>query len=192
MSTQEITVVIVPGLRGHVEEHWQTLLAAKLPKVRIVPTTYRDKTNLDDRVEALDAVLDGIEGAVMIVAHSAGVLTTVHWAARYDRPVAGALLATPPDLVSPLPAEYPSLTELAEKGWLPVPRTRLPFPSIVAASTNDAIGDYGRVGAMAAGWGSRFVNVGAVGHLNPASGYGQWPWAEELLLDLGVELGAVV
>jgi predicted alpha/beta hydrolase family esterase len=27
-------------------------------------------------------------------------------------------------------------------------------------------------------WGSEVVNVGAVGHLNPAAGYGEWPDAE--------------
>ena len=46
---------------------------------------------------------------VTIVAHSAGVLTTVHWARQHDLPVRGALLATPPDLARPLPPEYPSL-----------------------------------------------------------------------------------
>ena len=30
--TTATTVLIVPGLREHVPEHWQTLLAAKLPR----------------------------------------------------------------------------------------------------------------------------------------------------------------
>jgi len=34
-------------------------------------------------------------------------------------------------------------------------------------------------------WGSRIVNVGAVGHLNPASGYGEWPRALEFIRELG-------
>ena len=33
----DATVVLVPGLRGHVEDHWQTRLAASLPEVRMVP-----------------------------------------------------------------------------------------------------------------------------------------------------------
>ena len=32
----EVTVLIVPGLRDHVAEHWQTLLAGRLPRVRVV------------------------------------------------------------------------------------------------------------------------------------------------------------
>ena len=59
---------------------------------------------------------------------------------------------------------------LLENGWLPTPRVRLPFPSIVAASTNDPLARYERVASLAAAWGSRLVNVGAVGHLNPAAG----------------------
>ena len=30
------TVVLVPGLRGHVEDHWQTRLAAAMPEARMV------------------------------------------------------------------------------------------------------------------------------------------------------------
>ena len=33
---REATALIVPGLRGHVPEHWQTLLASRLPRVRTV------------------------------------------------------------------------------------------------------------------------------------------------------------
>ena len=33
----DATVVLVPGLRGHVEDHWQTRLAASLPGARTVP-----------------------------------------------------------------------------------------------------------------------------------------------------------
>ena len=73
---------------------------------------------------------------------------------------------------------------LRANGWLPTPRARLPFPSIVAASTNDPLGRYDRVAELAAAWGSRLVDVGAVGHLNPAAGYGEWPRAEEFIREL--------
>jgi hypothetical protein len=33
----DATVVLVPGLRGHVEDHWQTRLAASPPGARTVP-----------------------------------------------------------------------------------------------------------------------------------------------------------
>jgi len=175
------TTVIVPGLRGHVDDHWQTRLAARLPGAVVVPSFHRDKRDLTGRVADLNRVILDAGAPVTIVAHSAGVLTTVHWARRHDLPVRGALLATPPDLGRPLPPEYPTLRELAQSGWLPIPLGRLRFPSIVAASTNDALGDFDRVRDLASLWGSRFIDIGPVGHLNPASGYGEWPGAVALL-----------
>jgi predicted alpha/beta hydrolase family esterase len=185
MRREPHTTVIVPGLRGHVEDHWQTRLAARLPGAVVVPSLDRDKRDLAGRVADLNQVVLEAGAPVTIVAHSAGVLTTVHWARKHDLPVHGALLATPPDLARPLPAEYPSLEELDESGWLPIPRERLRFPSILAASTDDALGDVDRVRALADAWGSRFIDIGPVGHLNPASGYGEWPGAEALLDVLG-------
>ena len=67
---------------------------------------------------------------------------------------------------------------------MPLPRGRLPFPSIVAASRNDPMSEPRRIAALARDWGSRLVDVGPVGHLNPAAGYGWWPQAETLLLEL--------
>ena len=85
----------------------------------------------------------------MLVAHSAGVMITVHWAHAARRPIKGALLAAPPDFESPLPEGYPTQDVLLDNGWLPTPRARLPFPSIVAASTNDPLARLERVASLA-------------------------------------------
>lgn len=178
------TILIVPGLRDHVPEHWQTLLEQKLPNAKSVPRMERDKLSCAAWVAKLDESLAAIDSSVILVAHSAGVMIAVHWAARHRRPIEGALLATPPDFESPLPEGYPTQEVLRQNGWLPTPRTRLPFPSIVAASANDPLGRFERVEALAQAWGSRIVTLGNVGHLNPASGYGEWPRAEEFIRDL--------
>ena len=86
----------------------------------------------------------------MIVAHSGGCIMVAHWALQTRRPVLGALLATPPDFERPMPEGYPTLAELRAGGWLPVPRGRLPFPSIVAASRNDPLGSFERVAGTGA------------------------------------------
>ena len=59
-----------------------------------------------------------------------------------------------------------------------VPDTAQPAarsPAIVAASTNDPLCRYDRAATLAQHWGARLVDVGPVGHLNPAAGYGYWP-----------------
>jgi len=178
------TIVIVPGLRDHVPEHWQTLLEQRLSNAVSVPRMADDKLSCAAWVAQLDRTLASIEGPVVLVAHSAGVMITVHWAKQHDRPIHGALLAAPADLESPLPEGYPAQDVLRANGWLPTPRGRLPFPSIVAASTNDPLGRYERVAELAAAWGSRLVDVGAVGHLNPAAGYGEWAPAETFIAEL--------
>jgi len=182
------TVLIVPGLRDPMDAHWQTLLAARLAargrKVRCVPPMGRADLDCATRVDAIEREAQAIEGPLILVAHSGGCVMVAHWAHGTTRAVHGALLAAPPDFHRPMPAGYPTVEELRAGGWLPVPRRTLPFPSIVAASRNDPLADYGRVTELARDWGCRLVDLGEVGHLNPASGFGEWPRAELLIAEL--------
>jgi predicted alpha/beta hydrolase family esterase len=180
----DATVLIVPGLRDHAPGHWQTLLAARTPHAVSVSPMGRDNVDLDTRLDAIEAAANAVEGPLIVVAHSAGCIMVAHWAGRTKRPVDGALLAVPPDLESPMPAGYPTIGALEAAGWFPVPREPLRFPSIVAASVDDPLGRFERVSALSHAWGSRLVNLGAVGHLNPASGYGDWPRADEFITEL--------
>lgn len=186
-TSQHATILMIPGLRDHVEAHWQTLLARKLSSRRnvvCVPPLVADKLSCAARVSAIQQTLETIEGPVLAVAHSAGVIMLVHWARQHKRELVGALLAAPPDFEHPLPAGYPSLSALQANGWLPVPQQQLPFRSLVAASTNDPLAGLARVTRMARDWGSELLNVGALGHINPASGFGEWPLAEQLIESL--------
>jgi predicted alpha/beta hydrolase family esterase len=180
----DATVLIVPGLRGHVAEHWQTLLAAQLRRVATVPPLGREDLDCAARVAAIERAAGAVEGPLILVAHSGGVILTVHWAKQTRRTVHGALLATPPDLEEPMPDGYPTIDALTASGWLPVPRDTLPFPSIVAASRNDPLARFERAAGLASAWGSRLVDIGYVGHLNPASGFGEWPQAQRIIQEL--------
>lgn len=176
------TVLIVPGLRDHVEGHWQTLLASDLTlagkPVVSVPPMGREDLDCAARVAAIDAAARSIDGPLIIVAHSGGCVMVAHWARQTARAVQGALLATPPDFERPLPDGYPTLAALRAGGWLPVPRAPLPFDSLVIASRNDPLAGFERTAELAWCWNSRLVDMGHVGHLNPASGHGRWPLAE--------------
>jgi serine hydrolase len=190
MSAREATVLIVPGLRDHVSQHWQTLLALRLPRVRTVVPMGRSNLDCRERVVAIEETAASIDGPIIVVAHSGGVIATLHWARQTQRQLRGALLATPADFDLPMPEGYPSMGALDAAGWLPVPRDALPFRSIVAASRNDPLARYERVAEFAWSWGSKLVDLGEVGHLNPASGYGDWPQADSLIRELEISASA--
>ena len=186
MTTREATVLIVPGLRDHVPQHWQTLLASRLPRVRTVAPMGRGNLDCLKRIGAIEEEAAKIDGPIIVVAHSGGVIATLHWARVTQRPLRGALLATPADFDQPMPEGYPLRGALEAGGWLPVPRNTLPFRSIVAASRNDPLAGYERVAEFARSWGSKLVDLGEVGHLNPASGYGDWPQADSMIRELEI------
>jgi predicted alpha/beta hydrolase family esterase len=119
-------------LKPVVEAHWQTHLAGRLAKVRVVPPMGRANLVCTVRVEAIEYALSLIDGPVAVAAHSVGCVVMAHWAGvtRQAHRVVACLLATPPDFDRPMPAG----------GWLPVPRARPPFCSLVAASRNDPLG----------------------------------------------------
>ncbi len=177
------TVLIVPGLRDHVPQHWQTLLAQELPESRSVPPMGRTDLDCAARGRALEEAVAAIDGPVLLVAHSGGCIMVAHWAMQTRRAsqVHAAMLATPPDFERPMPEGYPSMADLVAAGWFPVPKGALPFPSVVLTSDDDPLGQRERVEDLARGWGSRLLHLGAVGHLNPASGFGPWPRAKELV-----------
>ena len=176
------TVLIVPGLRDHVEGHWQTLLAADLMlagrPVVSMPAMGREDLDCAARIAEIEAAVQAIAGPVIIVAHSGGCIMVAHWAQQTTRAVMGALLAVPPDFEQPMPDGYPTIAALRANGWLPVPRLPLPFDSLVIASRNDPLATFDRTTGLAWSWNSRLVDMGHVGHLNPASGHGRGPLAE--------------
>ena len=63
-----------------------------------------------------------------------------------------------------------------------MPLHKLPFPSVVVASTNDPYVTPERARLFANAWGSKFVEIGDAGHINGDAGYGPWPEGEQMLV----------
>jgi len=177
-------VVIVPGLRYLGADHWQSHLQRELPQSLCVPRPGANPLSCRAWVDSLDATIAAAHGPALLVAHGAGSMMVAHWARHHRRAVLAALLVTPPDFETRLPEDYPSAEILDENGWLPTPLERLPFPSIVAASTNDPFARFTRSLGLARAWGSKLVRLGNVGHMNPASGFGPWADAQTLIRQL--------
>lgn len=166
--------LILPGLYDSGPEHWQSYWERSEASARRV--RHRDWETPDRRewVATLDAAIAAVEGEVVLVAHSTACALVAFWAAEHRRPIRGALLVGPSDTEAP---SYPT----GPTGWQPMPLGRLPFPSIVVASSDDEYVSLDRAEQFARAWGSRFVNAGALGHINSASGLGDWPVGRALL-----------
>lgn len=162
------TTLIVPGLHGSGDGHWQRWWLDADPEARIVEQDHWDHPRLEEWLERLAGASYSHPGAVL-VAHSLGVALVAHAARRYRLPVAGALLVAPADVDD----ENWATPQVAAFG--PMPGEAFHFPSIVVSSRNDPYCSHERASRFAAGWGSRQVDLGDSGHINALSGFGAWP-----------------
>jgi predicted alpha/beta hydrolase family esterase len=177
--TAQPNYLVLPGYLGSGPEHWQTRWEAADPAFRRVEQADWDRPRLSDWLDALDEAVAAEPGPVVLVGHSLGCVLTAHWAAaRPASAVAGAFLVAPADI------ERAGVPEL--ENFCPVPLQRLPFPSIVVASTDDPWCTPERTRLFADAWGARLEFTGAHGHLNSDSGLGDWPFGRKLLAELPV------
>lgn len=161
------SVLILPGIGDSGPGHWQSLWQQSHPHFQRVVQHDWDQPVCGIWTDVLETTVGHRHGDVLLVAHSLGCLLLAHWA-RFTRfTIKGALLVAVPD---PEGANFPG----AAQGYAPVPDTRFGFPSIVIASSNDPYASLEFSHKCASAWGSRFVNIGAAGHINAGSGYGEW------------------
>ena len=182
------TTLILPGLFNSGPDHWQSHWERHDASCVRVTQANWDTPDCLDWVRTLDETVSSNADEVVLVAHSSSGALVSHWAARAtdDRleRVRGALLVAPSDPDGPHYPDGPS-------GFSPMPLGPLPFPSILVASTNDIYVSLTQARAYAFAWGSRFIVIGAVGHINADSGFGRWPEGYELLRELrGDQRGA--
>lgn len=138
-----------------------------------------DKPASKDWIETIDGTLAGYDLAdVILIGHSLGCTAIANWAKEYQKKIKGALLVAPSDLEAP---RYTFDTV----GFDHVPLDKLHFKSIVVASSNDEWVPLERARFFAENWGSEFINIGNAGHINSASGFGEWPMGLEILKTFG-------
>lgn len=172
-------VWLLPGWQNSDADHWQSRWELRHGYRRLEQNDWDRPLRGDWSARLQETVLDAPR-PVVLVAHSLGCILVAWWAAHSPlaaRKVRGALLVAPGD------TEQPQLREQLP-GWSPVMMQRLPFASIVVGSDNDIYCSAQRVQAMADAWGARFVDAGPSGHLNTASGLGDWDSGHALLASL--------
>ena len=169
MRVADADILVVSGWSDSGPEHWQSRWQAKLSTARRV--TQRDfekpiRAEWEEKIAR--EVLESARPAV-IVAHSLGVIATLHAAQRVGEKIAGAFLVAPPS--EAVIREMPSI----DSAFLPVPRARLPFPAAMVGSSDDPYADLLFARNLAQDIGAQFIDAGASGHINVDSGHGPWP-----------------
>ena len=165
-----ITTLLVPGLDGSTEGHWQQWWLTQDPETAMVAfTDLGDPVPAAMEVELIEAIL--ANPGCILVGHSLGAILIARVLAQWPQlDVAGALLVAPAD-----PADHKRLYRFD-----PVSDGPLLVPSTAVISRNDPLMRHDRARDLAKAWKSGVLDLGDAGHINRASGFGPWPLGLQL------------
>jgi predicted alpha/beta hydrolase family esterase len=176
-------IIILPGIGGSGESHWQTHWEKTHPRMRRFRPSDWDRPDRNDWIAALEREVELSPAPPLLVAHSLACLLVAHWQQASSLPVAGAFLVAVPD---PRTQAFPQ--EACD--FIDPPAGPLRMPSLIVASGNDPFGTPRYARERAEAWGSGLVDIGAAGHVNGQSGLGDWPHGMNLLTAFATGLAA--
>jgi hypothetical protein len=170
--------VFLAGVGDSEPEHWQRRWYRAIPGALWVDHDDWERISRDRWIAELDAALGPSTRPSVLVAHSVGCLLAAEWLReRPEAAVAGAFLVAPPDVSSPC---FPP-TVVGFRPLQSFPAAPLPCPTVVVASQTDRYATIEHTRAVAARWGASVVDVGDCGHINLASGLGDWCEGQALI-----------
>jgi predicted alpha/beta hydrolase family esterase len=169
MRTAEADILLVAGLHGVTPDHWLARWEGRLKTARLVRQHDWSRPSRQAWMAAFALAAASGSRPLVVVGHGLGTTTILAALPTIERPIAGAFLVAPTSdrAIRANPAIDPD--------FVPLPHTPLPFPAHVLASSNDPTCSIDEAEALAHAWGASFANVGALGHVDPAAGYGPWP-----------------
>jgi uncharacterized protein len=175
------SIFLLPGWLNSGPSHWQSRWELLHGYTRVDQHDWQRPLRGDWVARLEDQVL-GAKAAprsITLVAHSLGCHLVAAWAAasRHTAAVRGALLVAPPDVTrDDLPPDL--------HRWRKPVLAALPFPTMSVVSSDDPFSSLQAGRNMAAAWGARCVEAGALGHINGDSHLGDWPQGHALLQEL--------
>jgi uncharacterized protein len=177
-----IHTVIVPGVAGSEAEHWQTWLEKQMPACSRVQQKDWHHPVLHAWVEQFVATVKPLD-EIQIVAHSFGCLTTLaalHMFPELNAKIKNVVLVAPAN-----PARFgdngfarDSQNHYAEFFHSLVPQA----PTTMLISENDPWLAFDDAKRLAKAWQLKPTNLGQVGHINVASGFGPFPQIFDYLI----------
>ena len=175
----DLRLLLVPGGGGSGPQHWHRFWAASDDRCHWVEQADWEGGTRADWVGALEAEVARHDGPTILVAHSLGCVVTAHWAGDETGPVVGAMLVAPADIET-----SDELAGAPYNQFVPIPRTPLPFPSVVVASSNDPLLSVERAEDLASAWGAEVAEIGPHLHVGSDAELGQWPEGRAILDEL--------
>jgi predicted alpha/beta hydrolase family esterase len=132
-----------------------------------------DHPECDVWVEELEAAIQA-HSPCIVAAHSLGCLAVARWAERRRQILPGVLMVAIPDPSGPsFPAQAQGFEEL--------PVHWHGGPLAVVSSDNDPYSSSTFTERWVAAWRAEHLMLGSAGHINAASGLGDWPFGWSLV-----------
>jgi predicted alpha/beta hydrolase family esterase len=160
-------LLIVPGIHNSGPAHWQTLWE-QVPERgcrRFEPSSF-DQPDAWNWVAAIERAVAELGPDTTVLAHSLGCLAAAHVAAT-SAGIRGIVLVSPPDVDG---RNFPR----AARRFRELEPAPLRVPALVLASSDDPYASPIASSRLAEVWGAPRIDMGALGHINEASGLGSW------------------
>lgn len=178
-----VKTLILPGLNGSSDSHWQRIWARECPDCEVVEQENWSCPDLDEWRATVERRLASLSDGVHLVAHSLGCILAANLArSTQAQKIRSAFLVAPCDMQM-VETLHPCAVHRGE-----VSDTPLPFPSLVVGSTNDPYMTTETLLRQADIWGSEARVLGSVGHINVASGFGRWRTGYHMFADFNRNL----
>lgn len=172
-----VPILNIPGYGNSGPDHWQSIWESRNSHIgRVIQEDWHNPVR-SQWVESVERAVAACDQPPILVAHSLGCLSLVHWAAKSQLRIAGAMLVAVPD---PDGVRFPKNAI----GFAPLPTVKFPFRSIVVMSTDDPYAHPPFVTQFAETCGGDLIDIGAAGHINSTSGLGEWRKGREILQTL--------
>lgn len=170
---KKYNVITVPGLFGSDESHWQTHWERRFGYSR-TELGHWDNPEPEAWGRVLHECVEHSPLPVILAAHSLGSVLSVRYLECFSANVAGAFLVAPTDV------EADHIPEAAKR-FAPIPRTRLPVPTLVVATESDPYLPLAKSRELCRGWEASLNILESGGHLGRDAALGQWDAGHELL-----------
>lgn len=182
-----IHTVIVPGVGGSEHDHWQSWLQRQLKSCSRVQQQDWNKPVLHEWIEQFFKTVQSIQEPIQIVAHSFGCLTTVAALAQHpelNQKIKNLVLVAPANPARFGDAGFARDSQNNYQQYFH--QLKLQVPTQMIISENDPWLNFQDALQLAKAWKIKPKNLGQVGHINVASGFGPFPEIYDFLISENV------